>query len=392
MATIRKRGDSYQIRVSCGYTTDGKQVEQSLTWKPDKNMTQKQIEKELNRRAVIFEEECLNGQTTASMKFEEFAQKWFEEYANIKLKTQTVRGYRALEGRIYKHLGHLRMDKITPRHIQKFINTLHKEKCQNSHGKAGKTLSTKTIKLHIGLVSSIFEYAVKLQYVSSNPCHNVVFPASDKKEVEIYSIDEIKKLMALFDKEPECNFKYIVFFKLALYTGFRRGELLGLEWKDFDWDKGIVSVKRTSMWTKEKGVYTDTPKTKTSFRSLRLPTDAINLLMQYKEWQGKQKIMLGSKWIETDRLFTQAEGKPMNPASPYKFYEEFCKRTGMRFVSPHKFRHLNASMLIAQGVDVKTVQTCLGHSSPTTTLSIYTHAFQETQATAVNAISNAIKF
>lgn len=392
MATIRKRGDSYQIRVSCGYTTDGKQVEQSLTWKPDKNMTQKQIEKELNRQAVMFEEACLSGHTTASMKFEEFAHKWFEEYANIKLKAQTIRGYKSLEPRIYKHLGHLRMDKITPRHIQKFINTLHKDKCQNSQGKAGKTLSTKTIKLHIGLVSSIFEYAVKLQYVNSNPCHNVVFPASDKKEVEIYSIDEIKNLMKLFDKEPEYNFKYIVFFKLALYTGFRRGELLGLEWKDFDWDKGIVSVKRTSMWTKEKGIYTDTPKTKTSFRTLKLPTDAITLLKQYKEWQDKQRAMLSSKWIETDRLFTQAEGKPMDPASPYKFYEEFCKRTGMRFVSPHKFRHMNASMLISQGVDVKTVQTCLGHSSPTTTLSIYTHAFQETQAAAVNAIANAINF
>ena len=181
--------------------------------------------------------------------------------------------------------------------------------------------------------------------------------------------------MELFDKEADFNFKYIVFFKLALYTGFRRGELPGLEWKDFDWERGIVSVKRTSQWTKKKGIYTDTPKTKTSLRYLKMPNIVIDLLRQYKDWQDKYKASLGTRWIETDRLFTQEKGKPMDPASPYKYYEEFCKRTGMRFASPHKFRHLNASMLILQGVDVKTVQTLLGHTSPTITLSIYTHAF-----------------
>lgn len=392
MATIRQRGDSYQIRVSCGYDTNGKQVEQSMTWKPDKKMTAKQIEKALNRQTVMFEETCMNGHIVATMKFEDFAHKWFEEYAELKMKPQTIRGYRSLEPRIYKAIGHLRMDKITPRHIQKFINDLHTDKCQNSQGMAGKTLSTKTIKLHISLVSCIFEYAIKMQMLQNNPCRNVTFPASDKKEVEIYTLDEVRQLMKLFDKEADYNFKYVVFFKLALYTGFRRGELLGLEWKDFDFDRGIVSIKRTSQWTKEKGIYTDTPKTKTSFRSLKMPDIVIDLLKQYKQWQDNYKASLGTRWIETDRLFTQSEGKPMDPASPYKYYEEFCKRTGIRFVSPHKFRHLNASMLISQGVDVKTVQSCLGHTSPTTTLSIYTHAFQEVQATATNAIAEAINF
>lgn len=153
---------------------------------------------------------------------------------------------------------------------------------------------------------------------------NVTFPASDKKEVKIYTLDEVRQLMNLFDKETDYNFKYVVFFKLALYTGFRRGELLGLEW-NFDWERGIVSVKHTSQWTKEKGIYTDTPKTKTSFRSLKMPDIVIDLLKQYKEWQDNYKASLGTKRIETDRLFTQAEGKPMDPASPYKYYEEFCK-------------------------------------------------------------------
>ena len=297
MATIRKRGDSYQIRVSCGYDTSGKQVEQSMTWKPDKKMTAKQIEKELNRQTVMFEEACINGHIVATMKFEDFAHKWFEEYAELKMKPQTIRGYRSLEPRIYKAIGHLRMDKITPRHIQKFINDLHKDKCQNSQGKAGKTLSTKTIKLHISLVSCIFEYAIKMQMLQHNPCRNVTFPASDKKEVEIYTLDEVRQLMNLFDKEADYNFKYVVFFKLALYTGFRRGELLGLEWKDFDWERDIVSIKRTSQWTKERGIYTDTPKTKTSLRCLKMPEIVINLLKQYK---AMAKQLQGFSWYKVD--------------------------------------------------------------------------------------------
>ena len=121
MATIRKRGDSYQIRVSCGYDTNGKQVEQSMTWKPDKKMTDRQIEKELNRVAVKFEEDCMNGHITAAIKFEDFAEQWFNEYAEIRLKPKTIEGYRWMSARIYKAIGHIRLDKVTARDIQKFI-------------------------------------------------------------------------------------------------------------------------------------------------------------------------------------------------------------------------------------------------------------------------------
>ena len=90
MAFIRKRGDAYQIRVSCGYDIKGKQIYQSMTWRPDEGMTPKQIERELNRQAVFFEENCLSkGQITANVKFEEFAKEWFEEYAKLNLRSTT---------------------------------------------------------------------------------------------------------------------------------------------------------------------------------------------------------------------------------------------------------------------------------------------------------------
>ena len=118
MATIQKRGNSYSIRVSCGYDTGGKQVIQSMTWKPDEGMTPKQIEKEVNRQAVLFEEACNKGYQSKAIKFEVFAEQWFEEYARPNLRNTTYERMLQLRTRIYAAIGHMRMDKITPRQIQ----------------------------------------------------------------------------------------------------------------------------------------------------------------------------------------------------------------------------------------------------------------------------------
>lgn len=388
MANVTKRGNSYRIKVSCGYDVHGKQVIQSKSWKPDEGMSARQIEKELQRQIVLFEDECLQGNVIATIKFEEFAKQWFKEYADKKLKAQTIRGYHYLEPRIYKALGHLRLDKITPRHVQKFVNELCEMKCGNN---SEKKLSSKTVKLHLSLVSTIFDYAIKMQMIKDNPCKNITLPSPDRKERKIYTVEEIKQILELFDSEPIGNFKYVVFFTLALYTGLRRGELLGLEWKDFDWDKGIMTVSRNSLWTKEKGMYTDTPKTESSIRSLKLQPELIDILMRYKDWQNSYIIDLGDKWQVTDRLFTTWNGSPMHVTSPADYLKEFCRRNNIRYCSPHSWRHLNATLMIESGIDVKTVQACLGHSEPTTTMTCYLHSFQSAQAAAMDAVANAIK-
>lgn len=254
MATIRKRGNSYQIRVSCGYNTAGEQIIQTKTWKPDAKMTAKQIEKELNRQAVMFEEACMNGQIMSNVKFQEFAEQWFKEYAEINLKTQTIRCYHNNEKRVYEAIGHMKISKITTRNIQQFINQLATEKRYSKNGEELKPLSPKTIKNYISFVSSIFDYAVKMQVVNSNPCKNAVLPSPKTKEREIYSLEEVKHMLELFEEEDETNFKYTIFFTLAAFTGLRRGELLGLEWKDIDWENNLIHVIRTSEYTKEKGI------------------------------------------------------------------------------------------------------------------------------------------
>ena len=102
MASVEKRGNSYRIKVSCGYKVDGKQVTQRMTWTPDPDLTEKQIEKELQRQIVLFEEECKNKQVVSTIKFEPFAEEWFEDYAKLNLKSTTYTRQRQLTKRVYK--------------------------------------------------------------------------------------------------------------------------------------------------------------------------------------------------------------------------------------------------------------------------------------------------
>ncbi|MGN1303493.1 MAG: site-specific integrase [Oscillospiraceae bacterium] len=140
---------------------------------------------------------------------------------------------------------------------------------------------------------------------------------------------------------------------------------------------------RTSLYSKKAGgTYTETPKTETSYRTLKLPDEVMEMLLKWKELQDIQRRKVGSKWIETDRVFTKWNGLTLDGTAPGYFFKRFCERTGMRYVSNHSMRHLNASLLINAGVDVKTVQSCLGHSMAATTVNIsYGHTQQSSYST-----------
>lgn len=171
MASIEKRGNSYRIKVSCGYKADGTQVFQRMTWTPDEKMTAKQIEKEVQRQAVLFEEECKRGQVVSAVKFEAFAEEWFEEYAKPNLRNTTYERLLQLRKRVYGAIGHLRMDKISPRQIQAFVNALSKE---GANEKTGKPLAQVTIRHKISAFHHISSFSGGFYYISvSNPCEKM---------------------------------------------------------------------------------------------------------------------------------------------------------------------------------------------------------------------------
>ena len=205
------------------------------------------------------------------------------------------------------------------------------------------------------------------------------------------SLQNRSQIFELLDEE-DVPTKYRVFIKLAVYSGFRRGELLGLEWKDINWENNLISVRRTSNYTVEQGNYTDTTKTKMSQRTLKFPDYVMELLQELKAEQEIEAERIGSKWINTDRLFTKWDGSPMGNCTPYSWFRKFCKNNNIRFCDLHSLRHFYASALINEGVDAAAVSGALGHSVISTTTSIYCHVFQQAQAKAGDAIASVLDF
>ena len=343
-------------------------------------------EKELNRQAVMFEEACSHGFCSKAIKFEALAEEWFENYARMNLRSTTYERMKQLTHRIYPAIGHLRIDKITPRQLQAFVNSLAKE---GANEKTGKPLAPKTIRHNLSFISDVYSYAVKMGLVSENPCSKVTVPKGEVKEKQIYTQEELAVLLNSLQGEP---IKYKVFFYLISYTGFRRSEMLGLEWKDIDFENNIISVKRTSNYTAERGIYTDTTKTKRSQRTLKIAQPIMDLLKELKDEQDAEALRLGDKWVETDRLFTKWNGAEMNNQTPYGWLKEFCEKNELPFYGLHSFRHFAASALISAGLDVVTVSGALGHCNSGTTLNTYSHMFQTAQARVSNAMDFAFGF
>lgn len=389
MAHIEKRNGSYRITVSIGYDSSGKQLKRHFTYKPEPGMTEKQIEKEVQRQAVLFEERAKNGfSLDGNVKFEDFAREWVKQIEKEnELKPLTIKRYKNCEERIYQAIGHLKMDKINKTHIQAFINNLSED---GINKQTGGGLSTKTQQLYLNFISDVYNYAIRCDMDVKNPCTYVKVIKKPTKEREVYTLEEAQQFIELLGLAP---LKYRAFFTLAIFGGFRRGELLGFEWSDVDFDTRVISVVRTSLFDKEQGgTFTGTPKTKGSQRSLKLPENVIELLRELKTEELKQKLLLGDRWVNSNRIFIAEDGAPMGVDSARHWLEKFCKRNNIKYVNVHSFRHLNASLLITNGVDVRTVSAALGHSTTTTTLNIYAHSFAEQQARASETIANVLNF
>lgn len=387
MATIRRRPNgTYEIKVSCGYGVDGKQRNQYKSYKPEPVMTKRQIEKEVQRQAILFEEDCKRGQVTAAVKFETFAEQWFEEYAKVNLRPTSYARMKQLTKRVYPAIGHKRLDKITARDIQKFITDML---TNGRNLNNGKPLSRKTAVHHLSFISDVFSYAVRMGMLCDNPCRRVFVPKQEQEEKQIYTIEQVKILYENLKSEP---MKYQVYLLLSIYSGYRRSEMLGLEWKDIDFEHDLIHVRRTSQYTSEKGIYTDTTKTRKSKRVSKMPASIMNLLRQFKADQNEEARRLGTKWEDYDRLFTKWNGAPMNPQTPFEWLKGYCERIGIPFRNIHSLRHLHASLLILEGVDVVAVSEDMGHSVVGTTLNLYSHMFQEAKARNCDAISNALSF
>ena len=170
----------------------------------------------------------------------------------------------------------------------------------------------------------------------------------------------------------------------------RRAELLGLEWRDIDYLNRCVHIRRNSLYVADKGTFEGSTKNESSNRVINLPDNAVQLLKEYKRYQDSIILEMGTAWQGTGRLFTTKDGKPMHPDTLSGWFHEFIKRKGLPDVSVHSLRHTHATLMIAAGVNIKTVSSRLGHASVTTTGNIYTHAIKSADEAAAEVINDIL--
>ena len=372
--SIEKRGkNSYRLSCLAGYNLQGKPIKKTKTV----HGTKKEAEIELAK----FVADVQNGMVIEgkSLKFSEFTEIWKRDYGSKELAPSTYKRYcRMLETRLLPYFGHFYVNKIKPTDIMQFYDLLSKDtqlvrKKDNEGNKTLKPLSGKTILEHHRLLRAMLHKAVYWQVIVSNPAERVQPPKAKKPKRKYYDDDQCKILLENLEQLDEEQIKYKTAIILTVFTGVRLGELMGLEWNDIDFRNGIVSINRSSQYLADTGVFTKVPKTESSIREVAIPDFVISLLEEYKLWYDEQKSLYGELWIDSNRLFVQADGKPMHPSTISKWFVKYVDQIGLPVINFHGLRHTNATLLIAQNIDVAVVAARLGHAQITTTFNFYVH-------------------
>ena len=389
--SIEKRGkNSYRLTVSEGFDLNGKPMIHRKTV----HGTKKDAEVELAK----FVTEVQNGLVIdgKSLKFSEFTEIWKRDYGSKELAPSTYKRYcRMLETRLLPYLGHFYINKIKPTDIMKFYDLLEKDtqlvrKKGNNGSKTKKPLSGKTILEHHRLLRAMLHKAVYWQLIVANPAERVQPPKARKPKRRSYDDEQTKILLENLEQLSIEDTKYKVAIILTVFTGVRLGELMGLEWQDVDFKNGIISINRSSQYLSDMGVFTKVPKTESSIREIAIPDFIISLLEEYKLWYEEQKSIYGELWTDSDRLFVQADGKPMHPSTISKWFVKYVGQIGLPVINFHGLRHTNASLLVAQNIDIAVISARLGHAQISTTLDFYVHPLLSHNRKAGYALENLL--
>lgn len=385
MASIKKQGRGYKITVSNGYDIHGRQIRHHMTWVPEPGLTKRQEEKELNRQAVLFEEQVTHGgtQLNGNIHLKAFSELFMRDHIRVNRKYNTFARYEREIKRINEFMGHKKLSQITPSDVTAFSAHLS----VNVKKKDGSDLAPSTVNTNMRTLSSMLGYAVKWGYIGKNPALLAEGPGQVYAETPYLDEDDARLFLEKLKDKP---LRWRVLISCDLISGLRRGELLGLQWPDIDFAQELVYIRRTWNYTSGRGCYLGPPKSKRSNRPVHLSPAFFSLLREYKAWQNEQQLLLGDAWKGTPgdpRVFTTEDGSPIFPTTPTWWISKFTKEIGIKHLSMHSLRHTYASLMIAEEVPLVEVSSQLGHARTSTTANLYGHVIAAAHAKGLTTFS-----
>lgn len=428
---------SYTIFVSLGRDkTTGKQNIKTTTYTP-KAQTPAKAEKEARAFAVAFEEKAKNGELVSGEKVtvSEFVKVWEKNWLPAKTPSVREKYMDILRLRVLPAIGHMKITAVRAAHIDRIIK---------NQQETGNARSPKTVRDTFTVINSVFRYALKKQYIKENPCLRCddLPPVTMKtgKDLRFFNQDQAKRFLRdALTMEYELKYgqrgrkskttgknytvkeytvkravplQWRLYFTMAIYGMFRRGEMCALTWNDIDEKKQTISIDKAAAMTRQEQ-YIKGPKTEAGIREVSMPEEVFSLLHEWKKEQTALCMKLGTAWkghrngmkedgktqdtFDENNIFIQLEnGLPVHLSTPgHKFHEIIdmynatCAKEEDKLpdIRLHDLRHTGATLLLGNNADIETVSHRLGHSKASVTLDIYGHALPENDKQAADTLA-----
>lgn len=363
---IIQRGKTYRFTAYLGYDRNGKQIRKTTSFTPPLGLTEKKSDKLAKEEYINFCNHCKGLYTLKdNMRFSELVEEYLRLYVPNELKPITAYNYeRLIEYHFMDYFGNKKLKDITPAVISQFFSS-HKTVTKG----VLQSLSPSTAKKIYTILQSMFSFAVSQGYIKETPCRNVILPkkrATGEEERKHLTLEETSRFVRLF--EGYSSFNTIVL--TLLYTGMRSGECLGLQWNDIDFENKKIRIHHTLSDVAGKHFLT-TPKTKRSTRFQYMTDTLMDLLKKHKNEQRKLQMELGSTFLHPEMVFTSATGNYKDRSCLNTSFKRLLKGSEFEFMTLHKLRHTNATLLVNNGIDLKIVSEHLGHSDISVTADIY---------------------
>ncbi|MDQ0091616.1 integrase [Paenibacillus anaericanus] len=376
MPWVEKRGSGYRLVVDIGEDSLGKRNRKT---KMVDTTSKRQAEKELSRFVVELEEKgFFSINKPKKIIFDQMLDKWVEIFVlnDLELTTQSNYLYQ-LKTRIRPELGQMPLDKITSLTIVEFLHNM------KSIRNPGQPVGAQT-KLYVyRMLKSIFLKATEWYNLSFNPMEKVARPKDDKPPgVNVYDETESKEVFKHLQSEPT---QFRVLITLAFTSGMRRAELLGLEWKHINKDRGVIELRQSIPAFKDGVPVIKAPKNKGSVRTISIPPSVIAELEEYK----KEWFKLRTKNIEIwktnhEFIFCNKYGMPYYPKTLGEKWRSFIQRKNLRHIRMHDIRHTSVTILINRGIHAKIISERIGHSKIGTTMDVYGHVIRAADVAAAD--------
>ena len=295
--------------------------------------------------------------SSAQVTLEQFLSEWLSIH-KTGLKPRTGERYEQISrDYIYPYIGKIKLHDLRLDKVEKLYLDLLQE---------GVTI--RNVRLAHSILHRSFQDAVRRGLVGFNAAHGARQPKMPYKEMQI--LDENQVMQFFLCIKNDCN---EALYHLAIKTGMRKGELLGLKWSDLDWNRGTLRIQRQAQRVPGKGRTFVPPKTRAGKRTISLGSGTLQLLREHKNKQQLQKALEGDRWQDFDLIFPSKVGTVQSGSNVLKRFKALLESAGLPPMRFHDLRHTGASMMLIHGVPLIVVSKVLGHSQPSTTLNIYGH-------------------